>query len=156
MSNRLIGFTLSILIIISLSLAFGAKSVWANHRPACHRFQIDFKQGANLNRLGWYSRIACDGVMRYLGSNDYMQLFDWSIWRWKDATFPIGGSGEYFGDFASFTSQVGRGPIPPYLGINCRRMRIKYVSIWYDFSDPNIHPGEGLRFSNGWTNGECW
>lgn len=151
--NSLIVF-FSFLVIFAVSSIF-APPVEADHRPDCFRSQSDFKLGVYQERLGFAASHSCTGVMQYMSIAGFMQYFYWGKSTWMGSSY-LGGGGDFDVSTHDYRMRTGRGPIPPYFGINCRRVRVHFTTIWFDFSIPDAHPGEGLRSLNRVTRGECW
>lgn len=130
-------------------------SVQAYHRPHCTKQQYDYKQGPNLNRIGFWAEQKCDGEMYYMSMEAKVQYLNWQTMNWEGGARFSGGGG-YHRSTNYLSPSYGFGPIPSYLGINCRRIYVTYFTEWYDFTIPGNHPSEGLREVHGWTTGECW
>ena len=135
-----------ILGLVALMLAFGPARRSTAHYWACYERAYDnrstFFPGINYT---WFAANACTENMEATKATGHIQYYDWTNEEWKDDPDVADTHAIESDDDAIIV--FGALNVPPYLGINCRRVRV-----YFDWVDKDFDVRDSTKYSNG----ECY
>lgn len=116
----LFSFVFPLSIFAVASPAYASVSCWGH--------SADYKSSTTGNYM-YTASTQCSQNVSYITVTIYLQQVNWSTRQWVDVRY-VAGSGLYNTNFDSFTSPNGI-YVPPYYGINCRRIKTYHGVIDY-------------------------
>lgn len=131
------------------------------HTKICSRRTTDWQDTDTSqpipNRFKWWAFHSCPVKMEVIGLTGYLQYYDWGARRWKTLHLSGAASRHQPGedvDYIKWTSRVGHA-LPPFRGINCRRVKVVTYRVYYEPDAPPDHPGQGYKTWTIYSQGGC-
>lgn len=121
----------------------------AAHRLGCHWLARDASTEGPFNFV-WVTAIICTDDTNALKLSPHLQYYDWNGGQWVDLQdLPHTSAID-----EDMVAAYGVLTIPPYLGVNCRRVRLYIVTV---DAHPDENPDEYVVFDNVvYSSGECY